>query len=503
MNAKEESRLKQAHAQLQRAKLLGRQNRLSEAMAVCEALVREFPTYTAALRTMASVCTQQGNHPAALANLVRAELIDPEDIETLLALSDAYVRLESPRKAHLVLERARRINPHDAAVAEKAGQVLQELGDLDAACAAFRDALRLEAAGGNSACELARCQVALGQYKEAAQSIGPLLESEEISLNAIEIAALLPVGYLGKEALEKAYAHLSYNQTEAQTQPEFRPFFARAQLLDRLGRHEEAWRALVEANQTIFPLLAERRQRQSQIRTRALAELKKSRPFREAEKTKGPGTLFVTGPSRSGKTVLETLISSVPGVLRGHETLPHYDALACCLHRAGYPLLRLGFEALPETLYPSFRKLYMDSLVRRLGENKLLTITHPGVIDDVAHVSALTPNAKFIFVKRNPADVAFRIYASLYREGNSYAYSLQTIHEYLSWCNEMIDVAHAKAPAISVVVRYEDVVADPQGALGMISDALKLGLVIPDELPETGDDRDCAAPYRSLMAFSQ
>ena len=54
-------------------------------------------------------------------------------------------------------------------------------------------------------------------------------------------------------------------------------------------------------------------------------------------------------------------------------------------------------------------------------------------------------------------------------------------------------------PDIVRLIHYEDMVADPAAALRIASDLCGIPMQ-HSPLPELGDDRGCAAPYRALMA---
>jgi hypothetical protein len=129
----------------------------------------------------------------------------------------------------------------------------------------------------------------------------------------------------------------------------------------------------------------------------------------------------------------------------------------------------------------------------------VFTNTRPGHLFNAGSIAAIFPNARFILVKRNLEDNALRIFMRKYARGNSYAYDLRTIREHLTWCHDMMDVLAEKLPHMVRVIHYEDMVADPAAALRT---ALELcGLAMPTKpVPEIGDDRGCAEPYRQLMA---
>ena len=107
--------------------------------------------------------------------------------------------------------------------------------------------------------------------------------------------------------------------------------------------------------------------------------------------------------------------------------------------------------------------------------------------------------ARFIFVKRDPDDIELRIYMKKYHRGNAYAYDIGNIREHVAWYNQMVDVVAERVPHISMVIQYENMIADPAAALRPVAELC--GLAPPDgPLPQLGDDRGCAAPYREFMA---
>ena len=114
-------------------------------------------------------------------------------------------------------------------------------------------------------------------------------------------------------------------------------------------------------------------------------------------------------------------------------------------------------------------------------------------------MATLLGNARFIFVKRNHDDVMLRIYMRNYREGHPYAYDLNSIRDHLNWYDQMADLMLEKFPSIVRIVSYEDMVANPAGAVRTVAELC--GLPMPEgPVPPVGDDRGCAEPYRDLMA---
>jgi hypothetical protein len=208
-------------------------------------------------------------------------------------------------------------------------------------------------------------------------------------------------------------------------------------------------------------------------------------------------SLFILGPSRSGKTTMETLLATLDGVKRGYENPIVENAVLRAFQTAGL-LTNKAFEVLPLKLDALCREIYVEELARRAGSAKVFTNTHPARVHDAARVAAAFPDVRFIFVKRNLDDNMLRIFMREYAVGNSYSYDLKATREHLLWYHQMIDTLVEKLPQIARVIHYEDIIADPAAALRMGGDLC--GLAVKDvSLPELGDDRNCSEPYRMLI----
>src|SRR5581483_11731613 len=100
---------------------------------------------------------------------------------------------------------------------------------------------------------------------------------------------------------------------------------------------------------------------------------------------------------------------------------------------------------------------------------------------------------------RNLEDVKLRIYMRKYDRGNAYSYDLKAEQEHVLWYYQMMDVLAEKLPNIVRVIHYEETVVDPAAALRNVGELC--GLPASDALSlHVGDDRECAAPYRKLIA---
>jgi len=135
-----------------------------------------------------------------------------------------------------------------------------------------------------------------------------------------------------------------------------------------------------------------------------------------------------------------------------------------------------------------------------VGPARILISTVSSRIHDASIIASIIPNVRFVLMRRDLRDIAFRIYMTKYLRANAYAYDLKSIGAYLEWYNQMMDLMAERFPDITVSVKYEDMVADPHAELRRVADLC--GLAVSDRpVPELGDDRGVSLPYRALIAL--
>jgi tetratricopeptide (TPR) repeat protein len=488
---------RQARAQLQEAERLRCLGQHERARAICEPLVARYGDYFAALHTLGLIYFDKRDYPVALGLLVRAAMLNPRSWTTLTVLSDVYLRLGARDMAAQTLEQARRIKPKDPDILVMLGEIYREEREYELGRDAYREALALAPSLEVAAMGFGVCSSHLGEHSEAARAFEGLYRRGIRTLEVLRSLSLLPSPLVNVDLLNAA-GKLVRRQGEDEAKFESAVAFIRATALDKAGRHAEAWEQFVSANRAIFqgkrkdlPGLTEgKRSAIESLRKTAITPAKRDRAH--------PVSLFIAGPSRAGKTSIESLLGTVEGVKLGYENPIVENALRGAFQTAGFrdaePL-----ERLPPQFHPLCREFYLEELARRAGSAKVFTNTHPGHLYHAGSIAATFPNVRFILVKRNLEDNVLRIFMARYRQGNAHAYDLKTIREYLTDYHEGIDALAEKLPNIVRVIHYEDMVADPAAALRT---ALELcGLTMPEKpLPDIGDDRGCALPYREFMA---
>jgi hypothetical protein len=447
-----------------------------------------------ALHTLGLIYADKKNYEQALNCLVRAAMLNPRSWETLTALSTVYLELDAKEMAAQTLEQARAIKPQDPNVLVTLGEIYRHEREYELARGAFRQALDVEPDLIPAATGLGWACLYLGQNPEAVATFESLLKRGVRSLEILSALANAPSSLITNDLFSEL------DQVE-RTQPDatsegYSPF-VRVAALDKAGRYKEAWDQAVPANRAVFAKMADTVRDTRERQRIMLSLLQTNRPVPAPGDGQRPLSLFILGASRSGKTTMESLVATLDGVKRGYENPSVDNAIRRAFQGAGL-LTGHFFEFLPPTFYALCREIYLEELTRRAGPARVFTNTHPARVSDAALMASVFPNVRFIFVKRDLEDTILRIYLRRYSEGNAYAYDLATAREHVIWYHQMIDLLAAKLPDHVRIIRYEDMVVDPAGALRVAADLCGLEMT-GKPLPPIGDDRGCAEPYREFI----
>jgi Flp pilus assembly protein TadD len=486
------------YMRLSEAEQLRRHGESDRAQKICESLIRERPDYMAAHHMLGLIHAAQKNYDRAFDHLSRAAMLNPRDWMTLTALAGVCLELQATDMAALTLQQARAIKPRDANVLETLGRIYREEREYERAKEAFREAAALEDTLLPALMGLGHACGALGQNAEAVEVFESLIKRGMSSLEVLYSLTLLPSAFVNVDLLAEL-DKLSRNQTEGERGLEEIAANVRAGALDKAGRHAEAWQLLVRTNRAISLARQENLRDWSEKQRTTLTTLQ-GKPIKavgDKRDSSQPISLFILGPSRSGKTTMEQLVATLDSVKRGYENPSVEKAIRRTFQSAG--LLTSSFiEMLPAELYPRCRDMYLEELAQRVGSARVFTNTSPQRIFDAYLMASVFPNVRFIFLKRNLEDNTLRIYQRKYRAGNDYSYDLKAARDYVAWYHQTMDLMAKKLPDIVRIIAYEDMVANPAAAVRAAADLC--GLPKTDgPLPEVGDDRGCAQPYHDFI----
>lgn len=520
-------------AHYNRGHVLMKLDRLDAALGAYDEALKLRPKYPQAHNNRGNVLKALDRLEEALAAYDEALKLHPAHVMARINRGVVLGRLNRPEEALEAYDEALKLEPDNTELHYNRGNLLKQLGRLDDALVAFDEALKLQPddlkAGNNRATVLGD----LGQLDEALGAYDQVLKNDPTFARAHTNRGtlLMEVGRVDEalQAFEQALVNKGSNSIRTlyalsqvpaslinvdilalldeavpednDSREEFESLRAatRAAELDKAGQHAQVWEHLVAANRRPFAQNKNEYAKKRKVRETVLEWLRSApAPKPPDDNADGhPVSLHILGPSRSGKSTLEKLVTTLDGVTRGFESSVVLDAF-----KQAYKALEIPEAAptddlqLPVGVAAQWRDCYFAELEKRAPGARLFTNTHPGNIRAVYPMALALGGSRFIFVKRDFNDICLRIYMKMYRSGNAYAYDINTIVEYVTWYHEMIDVLSGLIPEVSRVIQYEDMIANPAAVLRSVAEFCGMNVPQDAELPWLGDDRGCAEPYK-------
>src|SRR5258706_9724334 len=326
--------LRDTREKLEQAENYRRQGQLDRGEMICSELLRRHPDYVAALHTLGLIYADRGDLKRAVGPLFRAAMLNPRSWMTLTALSGLCLSLDAKELAAQILEQARLITPRDASVLVTLGEIYREEREYELGREAFREALIQEPGLEPAVVGLALCHMSLGENAEAAAVLNECFKRGFRSLRLLSVLAQLPPAMIDINILGEVTKVIK-DANDDPIEFENSLAFIRASALDRAGRYGEAWEVLGAANRTRASRMRQELKELKEGEQFALKRLRDVRgPSRTSDKEQ-TASLFILGPSRSGKTSLETLFGQLEGAKRGYENPSLENAITRTFQNAG------------------------------------------------------------------------------------------------------------------------------------------------------------------------
>lgn len=492
------ARLQHVHERVTTAEDLRLTGQPAAAAAILGPLAEQHADCWGVIYTFALVRYDQRDFRAACSLLIKADFLNPDDPLTLAMLGRTCLALRDMVRAERYISAAGVIDPQDVAVRMAVAAWLQAEGQYDLAIEGFRAILAMCPDDLDMAIGLGTCLRASGRFVEAAAMLDPLVGRNRLAV--LQELARLPRGVSTVDLLAEA-ARFPRPDDPSRHEVDTALAFVRAEALHKAGRTAEAWAAIRDANTRVLagtgfdPARHQQDTRAAEADLAAdLARLPVAKPNSEV-----PVSLFVLGPSRSGKTTLERLLTPHPDVCAGGENICLSGAVRTSLQAAGF-LPETSLSCLPTQLHDDFRRRYWRALRRRAGVAGVFVTTAPGLIHQAARVPALLPNVRFVLIGRDADDVRFRMLLKRYANGNLHASDAVAARNHIESYARLADLLAEARPGLVHRMSYEAMIADPEAARARLLGFLGLsdaGLAPAQMLP---DDRGVATPYAALLA---
>ena len=258
--------------------------------------------------------------------------------------------------------------------------------------------------------------------------------------------------------------------------------FERGKLLDRLGRYDQAYAALLEANSLVRDNFR-RFQQDIGDENAPIPWLERGldtvepytslRPVGEAE----GAPVFIVGFPRSGTTLLDQILDSHPR-LQVLEEKPALDAVISELHHhpRGFPE---SLNALTDADWAAARRVYWQSVGKYLTRRPGTTLVdkYPLHMVRVPLIRRLFPASKIVLALRHPCDAVLSCFMQNFRftEATHGFWSLEGSARIYDQLMRQWEAQRAKYQPDVFEIRYEQLVEEFRVEVGRLIEFLGVG----------------------------
>jgi tetratricopeptide (TPR) repeat protein len=475
------------------------------------------PDLVQAVTGLAVVLAQAGHLNEAVAQWQRAALLNPESVDVHNNLGNLLMRMNRTAEAAAAYRDAVRVAPRNAAACTNLGNALRDLGYMDEALqymqlaieiepgiaaahfnlgalllertraveaeACYRRALELEPGFPAAYTGLSMALRQQGRKRDAEAACRRSLELEPANAGALALLAEFLADrteYVEAERLLRRALELDPEMPEALAgMVRFRrmgaadePWLTAARrLLDRglLPRQERALRFatgkfLDDRGETNAAFENYRRANElghrnsppfNAERFRSVVERRIATCTREwmeawSPRTRNPSTpVFAVGMPRSGVSLIAQMLAAHPG-LRAAGELQFWTVAMGEIENAAAGQARTDFGP-----------RYLRMLARRDPGPRRPIDSLPGNFANLGLIQACLPDARFIHVRRNPADTCLAIYFQNFAVSLAWASDLGDIVAYYREYLRLMEHWRSTLPAGSLLeIDFEDLVQD-------------------------------------------
>jgi tetratricopeptide (TPR) repeat protein len=302
------------------------------------------------------------------------------------------------------------------------------------------------------------------------RSLGRLAEAEASCDRAIAVDARAYPSYLLRSELRvqtPAANHVEQLRRELARpglEDRARVFlgYALGKELDDLGRYEEAFGYFAQAASTrrrnlAYDVAVDER------KLRRIAEVF-PRDFSGGDPDESSRYVFIVGLPRSGTTLVERILTGLPGTRSNEET----DYFARALLAASPPANPAADSASDDifaraaaadwgAVAAGYARLAgaassRETIIEKLPMNYLY----------LGAIHRALPRARIVLVSRSPLDGCFAMYRTLFGEAYPFSYDFQDLARYYAAYATLIAHWHKTLGESIHEVRYEELVADPR-----------------------------------------
>jgi tetratricopeptide (TPR) repeat protein len=436
--------------------------------------------------------------------------LDPRLAEAHANLGNCLRRLGHLQQAEAHFVRAIELRPDFSVAHYNLGVLLQEREENDRAIDRYRQALvhrpdYLEALN-----NLGSCLRNQGFVDEAKAAFERVLQLQPLQIEAHCNLAQFKT-YRADDPHVGQLLSQQHRVSSLPADGRARYWFTVGKMLEDAGRHDESFGAYAEGNRTKKAVTHWDEAAHRALQRRIVDTFTRDRLAAHAvpPAADGPTPVFIVGMPRSGTSLLEQVLATLPTVHGAGELtwLPETLQVDDVQGPAGFPQ---GLAGCSTDEYLQLGRRYVER-IRALAPDATHVVDKlPDNFQHLGLIHLMFPGARIIHSMRDPMDSCFSCFSRLFIGDNlAYTYDLEATGRYWVGYHELMRHWHAALPAGRILdVSYETMVSDFENQarrlveyLGLPWDARCLGFHENRRIVRTASVAQVRKPiYRTSVA---
>lgn len=380
------------------------------------------PNYAEAFLRLGSVLRWRGNFSASETALRRATKLDPRNADALIGLGHTLAGLGLWSNTRSCIEKARRLKPGSPSVLCALGWVASIEGRFEEAERLLREAVAVDP----------KCSEAWAWLADVRR----MTPADKGWLDAVE--QLLASGLPPIEESKLRFSMGKYFNDLQSFPRAFKEYKAANELRKRVASpyNRAAFTGFVDETIRVYT--------RELLGTRAAGACESAKP------------VFVVGMMRSGTSLMEQIIAAHPDAAGAGEL----DFWNSTVHREK-PLLKR--EAPDAQLSNALSESYLRILDRHSPQALRVVDKAPLNSDFLGLIHLVFPNARFIYMRRDPIDTCLSCYFQGFASGLAFTLDLADLAHYYREHHRLVAHWRAALPAGRLLeVPYAELIADQE-----------------------------------------
>jgi len=436
--------------------------------------------------------------------------LDPRLAEAHANLGNCLRRLGRLQQSEAHLVRAIELKPDFAVAHYNLGILLQEREEIDRAIARYRQALAHRPDYLEALNNLGSCLRTQGFVDEARVTFERVLQLQPLQIEAHCNLAQFKT-YRAEDPHVGQLLSQQHRVSSLPAEGRARYWFTIGKMLEDVGCHDESFSAYAEGNRIKNAGTHWDEAAHLALQRRIIATFTRDHLAAHAvpPAADGPTPVFIVGMPRSGTSLLEQVLATLPTVHGAGELtwLPETLHVDEAQGPEGFPQILAGYST---DEYLQLGRRYVER-IRELAPDATHVVDKlPDNFQHLGLIHLMFPGARIIHSMRDPMDSCFSCFSRLFIGDNlGYAYDLETTGRYWVTYHELMRHWHETLPDDRILdVSYETMVSDFENQarrlveyLGLPWDARCLGFHENRRIVRTASVAQVRKPiYRTSVA---